>query len=304
MADAAPNVLKWRDALDLKIRAEYRAPLISNYQIAVALAVLMNGDEYAGRPLKKPSRPVDRRMFYEARNALLKRALLVLDKNLPNTLLRFPDRKDADPGEALCAVDPFGHIAYLSAMSFHGLTNRISKVLYMLTPEPKTWSRLATERMARDLGEFETKFRQHGLPELRHTRLEKLSGMTVELLRTKDLGGWRNFREGAIRVTTVGRTFLDMLQKPTLCGGIRHVIEVFEEHSKNNLALIIPEISQHGTKIDRVRAGYILEAHCGISDPRIDAWTKDAARGGSRKLDAHAEYSPQFSEKWSLSINV
>ena len=158
--------------------------------------------------------------------------------------------------------------------------------------------------MSRDLGDLEPAFREQQLPDLRHTKLEKLSGMVVEMLRTKELGGWRNFRDGAIRVTTIGRTFLDMLQRPDLCGGIRHVMEVFEEHAKVNLGAIVAEFSQHGTKIDRVRGGYILEERCGIEDARINEWVKDAARGGSRKLDAHADYAPTFSEKWCLSINV
>ena len=304
MNEMASEPLKWRDALDLKLRAEYKAPVISNYQIAVELMTLMAGDEYAGRPLKKPSRPVDRRMFYEARNTLLKRALLVADKNLPNTLLRFPDRKDADPAEVLCAVDPFGHIAFLSAMTFHGLTNRLPRVLYMVTPDPRTWSQLAASRMSRDLGNLEVEFRTQELPTIRHTKLSKLDGMTVEIFRSKDMGGWRNAREGAVRVTTIARTFLQMLQRPELCGGIRHVMEVYEQHAKENLTSIITEFNQQGTKIDRVRAGYILEEVCDIEDPRLDAWTKDAIRGGSRKLDAQAEYAPTFSEKWCLSINV
>lgn len=304
MNEMKSEPLKWRDALDLKIRAEYKAPVISNYQLAVELMTLMNASEYAGRPLKKPNRPIDRRMFYEGRTALLKRALLVADKALPNTLLRFPDRKEAEPAEVICAVDPFGHIAFLSAMTFHGFTNRLPKVLYMVTPDARTWSRLAAERMARDLGDLEIEFRQQELPDLRHTRLEKLSGMVVEIFRSKDLGGWRNARDGAIRVATIGRTFLQMLQKPDYCGGIHHVMDMYEEHAKSNLATIINEFNQHGTKIDRVRAGYILEERCGITDARIDEWTKDAARGGSRKLDAQAEYASNFSEKWCLSLNV
>lgn len=305
MNEAVVSPIKWRDALDLRIRTTYRAPVISNYSLAAELTKLFSLDEFAGRPLKKPRSPVDRRILYEGRNALLKRALLVIDKNLPNTILRFPERKDADPSEVLCAIDPFAHLGYLTAMTFHGLTNRLPKILYLITPDPRTWSRLASERMAKDLREdLLIEFKRNGLPELRHTRLERLDGMLVEITRTKDLGGWRNVKEGAIRVATIGRTFLQMLQRPDLCGGIRHVMEVFEEHASTHLSTIISELNQQGTKIDRVRAGYILEERCDIRDPRIDEWVRDASRGGSRKLDAHAEYAPTFSEKWCLSINV
>jgi len=105
-------------------------------------------------------------------------------------------------------------------------------------------------------------------------------------------------------VATRGRTFLDMLRDPQLCGGLSHVLQVYKEHAPQSLRLILDEVDQHGKPIDKVRAGWILESVCHIHDPRIDAWTVFAQRGGSRKLDASAEYSPEFSERWALSINV
>jgi hypothetical protein len=296
--------IRWRDALDLKVRSEYKLPVISNYQLAVELMLLLSSTEYAGRPIQRAPSTVNRRMFYEARNALMKRALLVEDKRLPNTLLRFPDRKDADPAEVLCTVDPFGYIAYLSAMAFHGLTDRLPKVLYVITPTPSIWSKRAAQKMEKDLGDLLQAFLAEKLPTLRHTKLVKLEGMIVETIRSKEPGGWRHFGDGALRVATIGNTFLQMLQRPDLCGGIRHVIDVFEEHARINLPIIVSEYSLKGSKIDRIRAGYILEEHCGIRDTKIDAWASEASRGGSRKLDAQADYSSSFSEKWCLSINV
>jgi len=68
--------------------------------------------------------------------------------------------------------------------------------------------------------------------------------------------------------------------------------------------LIIDEVSQHGSKIERVRAGYILEDICKLNSDRIDGWVECAQRGGSRKLDPEGDYVPKFSEKWCLSLNV
>ena len=81
------------------------------------------------------------------------------------------------------------------------------------------------------------------------------------------------------------------------------LIDIYREHAPSNLAVILSEVSQHGTDIDRVRVGYILEERCGVSDRRLDDWLRYAARGGSRKLDVKAEYAAVFSERWSLSIN-
>lgn len=301
---ALPPRIRWRDALDLKLRTESQAPVISNYQLAVELLHLITQEEYAGRALIHPRRPIDRRMFYEARNNLIKRGALLIDRGLPSTILRFPGSKRGDAGELMCAIDPFGYIGYLSAMAFHGLTNRLPKILFFITPEASLWRQMATEKMRRDLGALEDSFIQAELPVLRNSKIEKLDTVIIEEVRTKNPGGWRVASEGAIRVTTLARTFLDMLQRPDLSGGIRHVIEVYEEHAKPHLTSIISEFNSGGAKIDRVRAGYILEEYCGIRDSRIDRWVADAARGGSRKLDAQAEYSPNFSEKWCLSINV
>jgi predicted transcriptional regulator of viral defense system len=305
MAEHPTTPLRWRDALDLKVRSEIKTPVLTNYQLAVVLLRLMSDDSYGGRPLKKPDRPPDKRMFNEGREALLKRATVLLERTLPGTVLAFPHIRDADAQEIYCAIDPFGYVAYLSAMVYHGLTNRLPRVLTVLTPEPGTWSKLASEKLLKDLGpELASDFRSHGLPPLRHTKIEKLNGITVDVVRTKELGGWRNVREGAVRTSTLGRTFLQMLQRPDLCGGLNHVIEVWEEHAESHLVAILSEFNQHGGKIDRVRAGFILEERCGIRDDRISQWTVDAARGGSRKLDPQADYSPNFSAKWCLSINA
>ena len=95
-----------------------------------------------------------------------------------------------------------------------------------------------------------------------------------------------------------------MLREPTLCGGMQHVIDVYNQYAKQYFRLIVDELDSHGNGIEKVRAGYILEEHCKIHDPRIDTWHKFAQRGGSRKLDPTGEYSETFSERWSLSLNL
>lgn len=81
-------------------------------------------------------------------------------------------------------------------------------------------------------------------------------------------------------MSTLGRTFLGMLQRSGLCGGIHHVIDLFEEHARTYLGIILPEITQHGSKIDHARADYILEERCGITDPAINVRAAGAIRSG------------------------
>lgn len=297
--------MRWRDALAATLREVVPGSVVTSYRLGLVLWKLVRERAYGGRPLTLPNSPISRTMFTQAKASAIDRQVLREDHQLPPSVFRVLGSKDADVGELLCQIDPFGHIAYLSAMAQHGLTNRLPRVLYFRTLDPASWTRSAQERMAADLGDDLPRYLQAGLPSLRHSKVVKLDGQTIELVRSKDARtGWRYVGENGLRVSTIGRTFLDMLQRPDLCGGIRHVIELFEEHAEGYLQLILKEISVHGSKIDQARAGFILEDRCRIKDPTLDEWAKSVMRGGSRKLDPHAEYFSTFSERWCLSINV
>ena len=297
--------MRWRDAFSLKIREEANGAVVGSYRLAFMLWELVLAREYAGRPIKLPNRPVDRAMFTAARRAMIDRQILQEDSLLPGTVLRIPGRKDTDPMLVQCEIDPFGHIAYLSAMAYHGLTNRLPRVLYFRTLDPTGWANAAKEKMSKDIGEKISDYLTSGLPALRHVKLERLSGLVIETIRSKEAhAGWRHAGDQGLRVASIGRVFLDMVQRPDLCGGLQHVIGIFEEHARTYLDVILSEISRHGSKIDQARAGYILEEYCGVNHSSLDEWAKDAARGGSRRLDPQAEYVPTYSERWCLSINA
>jgi predicted transcriptional regulator of viral defense system len=209
-----------------------------------------------------------------------------------------------DRNAIICSTDPFCYLSHLSAMEFHGLTDRMPEQIYVSTPLGKAWTAFAEERMAKDLGEDYEPYRVSRLPRLRRTTITKIGRRPVHRYASIHRGAFRAIKGSPIRVATIGRTFLDMLREPDLCGGIAHVITAFKEHAAVNKRLIVDELDQHGTAIDKVRAGFILEEICQIRDPRIDAWIAFAARGGSRRLDPSADYEPRFSERWMLSINI
>ena len=159
--------------------------------------------------------------------------------------------------------------------------------------------------MQRDLGEAQLEtYRTAKLPTLTRPRFEKIERQVVKVYNSSHLGAYIAVRDRALRVATVGRTFLDMIREPDLCGGIYHVVEVFEAHAATYLRLITDEIAQHGTQIDQARAGYLLDERCGLQSPTLDRWQAEVQRGGSRKLYAKGDYSSRFSERWSLSINI
>jgi predicted transcriptional regulator of viral defense system len=159
--------------------------------------------------------------------------------------------------------------------------------------------------MRKDVGEDTIdEFYESSFPRLNRITINKVNKVGVVKYSSDHLGAFKTLKNRMIRISTIGRTFLDMLRRPDLCGGIFHVMDVFKDHSEKYLTLIIDEIDQHGKQIDKVRAGYILEEICGIHDERIEAWLQFVQRGGSRKLDPTEEYSSEYSERWCLSINI
>ena len=206
--------------------------------------------------------------------------------------------------ELACLVDPFAYVSHLSAIEHYGLTDRFPAVLYLSTPPNAEWRALATNRMQSDLGDAFEPYLNSGFPQLRNIGITKIDRTTVHILRRTNRGAFKTISENTLRVATVGRTFLDMLREPHLCGGIQHVIDIYRDSAKDYLRLIVDEFDAHGSAIDKVRAGYLLTEICHLESEAFRSWEAFAQRGGSRKLDAEADYSEAFSEKWKLSINV
>lgn len=206
--------------------------------------------------------------------------------------------------EVACSVDPFAYVSHLSAMEYHGVTDRFPRILYLSTPPDREWKELAAALMGKDLKDRKEDYLAAKLPSLRFQAFDRIDGVRVELMRRSHRGAFKAIRSPSIRVAMVGRTFLDMLREPELCGGMQHVVDTYREYAAQFLKLIIDEVDKHGTSIERARAGYLLETVCGLSAPLIDAWATQVQRGGSRKLDPQAEYAPFFSERWALSVNV
>jgi len=189
-------------------------------------------------------------------------------------------------------------------MAHHGLTERIPSALFVSSPDAKAWKQFAVERMEKDLKQDYAIYQSNGLPILLRLKMDKIGRRDVHRFASSHLGAYVIVKGKTLRVSSLGRTFLDMLRNPELCGGMRHVMEVFEEQGTQYLPLIVKEIDLHGAKIDKVRAGYILEERMKLKDVTVESWAAFAQRGGSRKLDASAEYMPTWSDKWCLSLNL
>jgi predicted transcriptional regulator of viral defense system len=95
-----------------------------------------------------------------------------------------------------------------------------------------------------------------------------------------------------------------MLVEPHSCGGMASVMTVWRRHARDHLNAIVEAVDEIESKIAKVRAGYILTEVVGIEAPQISAWSAFAQRRGSRKLDPDGPYTPVFSERWTISLNI
>ena len=280
-------------------------PAVLRYDIARIAWHLYKAQVYEGQALSVKRATLDARTLSRIEKGLQNNGIL---KPLPGiseqSAYGLIGGNLKDPAAILCSVDPFCYVSHLSAMEFHGLTDRMPEQIYVSAPAGTEWTVFARERMEKELGDDLTDYESTGLPLLQRTTVTKLGKHPVHRYSSVHRGAFRVIKDSPVRVATIGRTFLDMLREPGLCGGIAHVLQVFKEHAGAHQRLIFDELDQHGKSIDKVRAGFILEELCQIHDPRIDAWVAFAARGGSRKLDPSAEYAPHFSERWMLSLNV
>ncbi len=121
---------------------------------------------------------------------------------------------------------------------------------------------------------------------------------------SKHLGKSIQLRGTRARISTIGQTFADMLERPNLAGGMAHVLDVWSNHADIYVEDIIECIDTRPQKLIKVRAGYILDEYLGIKDSRIEQWLGYAQRGGSQRLDPDSAYTGKFSEKWMISLNA
>ena len=204
--------------------------------------------------------------------------------------------------DAFCLVDPYAYIAYLSAMQWHGLTNRSASELQIVSLSDPIWRR---ERLSDVKSEIPPGLIGQQLPPPHRIGIRKtLRGRKIDLHKTTHPLETIRVRGTHARITTKGSTFVSMLSEPQYCGGMRHVIDQFVQNYALNSTDIIKSIDKFGSSIVKVRAGYIIDGMMGLRNETTKSWLQFAQRGGSRKLDPQKPYGASFSEKWMIATNV
>lgn len=281
-------------------------PVITDYELYLTIFNLFHTKKFSDIS-------IDNKNGFQLSIKHLKEKIIkpIIDLGIITPLPYFPSQrvfqiisKKQDAEDIACTVDPFAYISHLSAMAYHGLTNRIPKIIYLSSPAPRDWIESAQKRMKNDLGSYYKDYCDYSLPKLTRLNFSIIHNNKIFRYSSIHHGAFKHIEGRMLRVSTIGRTFLDMLREPDYCGSMYHVRDVFKNYGEQYSNLIIDEIERHGTNIEKSRAGYLLEEILHIEDSRINEWAKAVQRGGSRKLDPKQAYSEKYSERWSLSLNM
>lgn len=279
---------------------DYTKPIIAHHELTKLMFILYRDKQYKDYLINKVSLPEpEQRVISYNITKLLNMGVITKYDHLP--VYQINSNKKATAQQIICSALPFSYLSYLSAMEWHGITDRISNTLQVVTCIPREAKSLAEIAIKKDLPNIQ--YISPLIPQ-KITLFPALDGKIVEIHKQAKFSLPKEmFNTGGIRVANVGKTFLDMLKKPDLCGGFDHVIEVFENYGEEYLAVIIKEINNNGNSMDKARAGYLLEERCGIKHKKIEAWKDLVQRGGSRKLVPSKPYRNIYSETWCISLN-
>lgn len=209
--------------------------------------------------------------------------------------------KEKPYAEIICSLYPYGFISYITAMSWYGITDRIPKKIYYISPSRNLWKKKSSADITERIGRYTKSF--DFVPFF--PKEMRVSGYDLVVMETQNyiepLEG-----EGGVRVVEIGQLFIDMTRMPEFSGGESHVIEVYAEYGYAFRKKIIKQLIKKGTSIDKARVCFLLENVCGVSSSQIEKWKVEESgkRGGSRKFSHRNQFSPYYSPSWGISINV
>jgi predicted transcriptional regulator of viral defense system len=195
-------------------------------------------------------------------------------------------------------ASPFAVFSYFTAAAYHDLTYEIPQTIH-LAEFGNNVTRLPLGTTPEDWIDVPTPKRRVPLA---------IGGTPVQWSGTKsdwDFGHMVGHVQGnPIYVTSLERTMLDVLRFPDRSGGALEVLRIWKRAiSGTKLDVLIDYANRFNQTLLRQRTGFLLE-QLGVEHPVLDDWAKNSVRGSSARLIASREFSPTFSERWNLSINV
>ena len=295
------ETISLRESLSKIVMEHHEKPVISAYEINWYLYELYRDKKFNGLKIGKiTADEPDYRVVGDATFHLLRKG--VISKCVDGVVYYINNKDKPSAQQVVCSINPCSYISYISAMEWHGITDRIPSEVHVTMSTPRYLKEYFSLKIKESFPFIKNK--TFLIPQL-VSSIPIYDGKKIIFHKKTDFKiKNEQFASGGIRVTNIGETFLDMLKFPEYCGGFNHVISVFEGFAEKYLPIIVKEFSKNGNSMDKARAGYILEDICGLTHKGIDSWADSVQRGGSRKLIASEPYSNVFSERWCISINM
>lgn len=293
----APKLTRAADHLADQLEANNK-PVLSRFEFFQIVLAMYR--ESSGKKLYLRRDTPERDDIARFRLILKTTGAITSDQDYGSRVIRVLSVSDRPAEDIVCLVDPTCYVSHFSAMQRWGLTDRTPRALALTRPDRKSAATALRAHMNKAMSEAENN--PYPLTLVQHPRRVRRRDVTI--YESKTAGAFMTNRGTDIRLSTVGQTFLDMLQRPDLCGGMSHVLDVWAEHASTFLDEIASTIDQTPKALIKSRAGYILEERLGLHHPCIERWKAFGQRGGSRKLDPTRDFAPVFSETWMISLNV
>lgn len=294
------ETLSLKDALKILLTEHHEKPAISSFELTCYFYQLYQDKHLDDHPIRKLS--LDEPSYRVMENNiddLMYQGVITQHLNLPIYLINSQRKPSAQ--QYACIMNPCCYLAYISAMEWHGITDRIPNTIHLITCSNAKYKELMTAEVKNRLSKVNSPLR---LISPRVLSIPNYDNKFFQFHQAKNFTLPKAmYGTGGVRVSSLGDTFLDMLKNPDLCGGFDHVLDVFKEYADEYLPIIVKAINKRGNSMDKARAGYILEEECDLSHRVIDSWKKGVQRGGSRKLVPNNPYKPIYSETWCITIN-
>ncbi len=133
---------------------ELDQPVITDYDLSMAVVHLYGAKKYRGEALDLTDPfPSWQKAFATFVQPLIDLGILTAHKDFPEgRVFTITGNRYQEPGDIACSVDPFAYVSHLSAMEYHGLTNRFPKLLYLSAPRPRSGRPLPVKRWKRKDG--------------------------------------------------------------------------------------------------------------------------------------------------------
>ncbi len=107
-----------------------------------------------------------------------------------------------------------------------------------------------------------------------------------------------------LRFADPARTVVEILDRPKLCGGIRHVAEVLATYLDDNDPMLLVEAGDRlGNRAVFKRLGYLLEA-VSLDQPSLVSACEERVSAGISTLDPDGPSEGRRVMRWGLRVNV